>query len=205
MPYTPPTAYPTGPRLDGHAAPGGLTPKIWAIIAAVGVVVVTAAVGITLLFNDSGSPTASTTAKGAGDSGVTDPRGGASDSDSKVRSGPSRHESALPPPIVREPDTFGEVCANGFSLPGHSGWATHSGRGSAQTSCFFANSVLTAYWDQYPSPDEANRVVIAAGTVPCSSTGGECSGDRFVMRCAVSERETWITCTGGKNARVYIY
>src|SRR4029077_19766631 len=119
---------------------------------------------------------------------------------------PRRSDSAaVPPPLVQSPDTFGETCSSGYQLPNKSGWATHSGRGSTETSCFFAHSVLHSYWDQYPSPSEHSRVVIARGKVPCSSTGGECSADQFVMRCAVYGGDSWITCTGGKNARVYIY
>jgi serine/threonine-protein kinase len=65
--------------------------------------------------------------------------------------------------------------------------------------------VLEAYWVQVGTPTKDSKRITAAGTVPCSSTGGECSGDNFVMTCAAQNNEDWITCVGGKNARVYIY
>lgn len=109
------------------------------------------------------------------------------------------------PPVIVGADPRNENCADGIQLPGTSGWASRAGRGSAETSCFFARSVLEAYWAEYPSPSTESRTVQAAGSVPCTTTEGECAGDKFVMHCAVRGRDGWITCTGGKNARVYLY
>lgn len=212
----PPSGYPqlgTQRPAPTGKPPGGIPHKVWMIIAAASVVIaVTAAV--TLLLGGSDSDSAPTARTDVADSGYSDDN----DSDSSeqtlqraerpsARPGTAvdRFSAAPPPPIVREPDTFDKLCASGFQLSGQSGWGTRSGRGSAQTSCFFADSVLHAYWDQHGSPDETSRVVVAEGTVPCGTTGGECSGDRFVMRCAVLARDTWVTCIGGKDARVYIY
>ncbi len=205
--YTPAATGPTGPPIETYPAPTGITPKIWAMIVAAIAVIVCIAVVTTIVVYDTDSPTAATIPSATDDPTFADDHASESDSTSDPDPGADSHryDSAPPPSIVREPDTFGEICASGFHLPGRSDWATRSGRGSSQTSCFFANSVLHAYWNQYSSPNEASRVVIAEGTVPCGTTGGECSGDRFVMRCAVHGQDTWITCSGGKNARVLIF
>lgn len=109
------------------------------------------------------------------------------------------------PVAVADPDGAGQSCADGFHVKGHDGFGTRSVRGSNETSCAFASKVLEAYWVQVGTPTKDPKRITAAGTVPCSSTGGECSGDNFVMACAAQNNEDWITCVGGKNARVYIY
>lgn len=199
----------------GANPPGGLSHKVWAIVAVISVVVIAVTAAVTLLLSGSESDPAPTSRTAIADSHYAEAE--ISDSlpetnqrennrpDPARSSAVDRFQAAPPPLIVREPDTFDEVCASGFQMVGQSGWGTHSGRGSSQTSCFFAQSVLHAYWQQHGTPDGGSRVVVAAGTVPCGTTGGECSGDRFVMRCAVHGQNTWITCNGGKNARVYIY
>jgi len=109
------------------------------------------------------------------------------------------------PVAVADPDGTGHSCADGFHVKGRNGFGTRSVRGSEETSCAFASNVLEAYWVQVGTPMKDSKRITAAGTVPCSSTGGECSGDDFVMTCAAQNNEDWITCVGGKNARVYIY
>jgi serine/threonine-protein kinase len=109
------------------------------------------------------------------------------------------------PVAVADPDGAGQSCADGFHVKGRDGFGTRSVRGSIETSCAFASNVLEAYWVQIGTPTKDSKRITAAGTVPCSSTGGECSGDNFVMTCAAQNNEDWITCVGGKNARVYIY
>jgi serine/threonine-protein kinase len=109
------------------------------------------------------------------------------------------------PVAVADPDGAGQSCADGFHVKGRDGFGTHAVRGSNETSCAFASNVLEAYWVQVGTPTTDSKRITAAGTVPCSSTGGECSGDNFVMTCAAQNNEDWITCVGGKNARVYIY
>ena len=119
--------------------------------------------------------------------------------------------SVPPPGLVQTPDSYGADCSSGIQLPGHSGWATNAGRGTDGTSCQFANSVLTAYWNTYPSPTRDSRQVIAAGSVPCPTVSANapttvpCSGDNFVMACVVNGGDTWITCTGGNDAEVYLW
>lgn len=191
-----------------------VAPKLWVLAAMIGIVVIAMTVTATLMVGGSDPESTPTTRAISADPGYSDDDDAGSGERTSQRTNgrtDSRPEttvdgfSAPPPPFVREPDTFGEVCASGFQVEGRSGWGTRSGRGSNQTSCFFARSVLHAYWDQHGQPDETIRVVVAEGTVPCGTTGGECSADRFVMRCAVLGRDTWITCSGGKNARVYIF
>lgn len=113
-----------------------------------------------------------------------------------------------PPPLVRGPDNSArhEQCDDGWSLSNASGWGTHSGRGSAQTSCFFARSVLLSYWNQHGNASRDARTVSAPGAVDCRSVGaGACDGANFVMQCVSYGTDTWITCTGGNNARVYLF
>jgi serine/threonine-protein kinase len=109
------------------------------------------------------------------------------------------------PVAVADPDGAGQRCADGFHVKGHDGFGTHSLRGSKETSCVFTGRVLEAYWEQVGAPTKDPKRVTAEGTVPCSATGGECRGEIFVMTCAAQDGEAWITCVGGKNARVFIY
>ena len=113
--------------------------------------------------------------------------------------------STAPPPLVQGADASGQTCDGGFSLPNATGWATRSGRGSPQTSCYFAHSVLTSYWSQYHNASRDERQVDAPGQVDCTSTHGRCNGSDFVMDCAALGSESWITCTGGDQAKVYLY
>lgn len=109
------------------------------------------------------------------------------------------------PVAAPDPDGAGQSCAKGFHVKGRDGFGTRSVRGSEETSCAFASKVLEAYWMQVGTPTNDSKRITAAGTVPCRSTGAECSGDNFVMTCAAQNNQNWITCVGGKNARVYIY
>lgn len=52
--------------------------------------------------------------------------------------------------------------------------------------------------------------VVAHGSVGCLSVqkrfpNVQCSGDDFVMNCAIEGADDWITCRGGNNAIVYIF
>jgi len=109
------------------------------------------------------------------------------------------------PVAVADPDGAGQSCADGFHVKGRDGFGSRSVRGSKETSCAFASKVLEAYWVQVGTPTKDSKRITAAGSVPCSATGGECSGNNFVMTCAAQNNEGWVTCVGGKNARVYIY
>lgn len=134
-----------------------------------------------------------------------DPFASSSASAESASPSPTSTSGGGTPVAVADPDGAGQSCADGFHVKGHDGFGTRSVRGSKETSCAFASNVLEAYWVQVGTPTKDSKRITAAGTVPCSSTGGECSGANFVMTCAAQNNEDWITCVGGKNARVYIY
>ncbi|MGH7042026.1 MAG: hypothetical protein ACREFY_07840, partial [Acetobacteraceae bacterium] len=116
--------------------------------------------------------------------------------------------AAATPPLITGPDNTAsqESCDYGYSLNNVTGWGSHAGRGTQDTSCFFAASVLTSYWDRYGNASRQPRTVSAPGAVPCSPGQGElCDGSNFVMQCVAYPPDKWITCTGGKNARVYLF
>jgi serine/threonine-protein kinase len=112
------------------------------------------------------------------------------------------------PPLVAGPDqsSLHQTCDEGFSLPTASGFGTHAGRGTPETSCLFSNSVLTSYWAEYGNASPLPRAVSAPGAVDCSSVPGAlCNGSNFLMHCQQLQGDSWITCTGGNNARVYLW
>ncbi len=115
---------------------------------------------------------------------------------------------AAPPPIVTGPDqsALHQSCDAGFTMANMAGFGTHGGRGSPETSCLFADNVLTAYWSAYGNASPDLRTVAAPGAVDCSTVpGAACSGSNFVMQCQQYPTQSWITCTGGNNARVYLW
>ena len=116
--------------------------------------------------------------------------------------------TAAMPPLVTGPDrsALHQSCDEGFSLPDATGFGTHAGRGTAETSCLFAKGVLTAYWAEYGDASPLPRAVSAPGTVDCASVPGAlCNGSNFLMHCQQEAGDGWITCGGGKNARVYLW
>jgi len=115
-----------------------------------------------------------------------------------------------PPPLVKGPDLSGthDSCDYGYERKGETGFGSHSGRGTPETSCRFAGSVLAAYWDQFGRPTSESRVVSAQGAVACNTvlTNGQgCDGYNFLMQCQVLSGQSYVTCTGGRNARVYVF
>lgn len=197
IPVTPPPQS-SGPAISPVSAKRGRSPLPWILSAVVLVVVVSA---IVLAVNIiGGSTTPSTT------SGSLTPITSKPSSTTTTTTSTSRTPTATAkPPLVPGPDTRNEDCGAGIQLPGQQGWATRAGRGTPETSCLLARSVLESYWAEYPSPSKDQRTVEAAGTVPCTTTGSQCAGDKFVMTCGVNGSDGWITCTGGKNARVYLF
>ena len=86
------------------------------------------------------------------------------------------------PPLVMGADNSlsHENCDAGWSLTTASGWGTHSGRGSAETSCYFARSVLSSYWNEYGNASRTPRTVSAPGAVNCQTVAGaSCDGPNF--------------------------
>lgn len=129
---------------------------------------------------------------------------------SQVPQGPASLPTTIAiPPLIHGSDSSSshQTCDQGFSLPNASGWGSRAGRGTQETSCFFANSVLQSYWARFGSPSRDERVVSAPGAVSCFSvSGAQCdSNGNFIMTCAAYGSDPWITCTGGSNARVYLY
>jgi serine/threonine protein kinase len=121
---------------------------------------------------------------------------------------PAPPQSGGLPPLIQGADNSAqhEQCDAGWSLTNANGFGSHAGRGTAQTSCFFARSVLASYWNEYGNASRAPRSVSAPGAVSCQSVAGAtCDGPDFVMQCAAYGSDNWITCTGGNNARVYLY
>jgi serine/threonine kinase PknH len=111
-------------------------------------------------------------------------------------------------PIVVGPDQskLHQSCDQGFALPTGEGFGTHAGRGTPETSCFFTDSVLRAYWQQYGNASPLPRSVSAPGAVDCATVpGAACDGSNFLMQCQQYTGDDWITCTGGQSARVYLW
>jgi serine/threonine-protein kinase len=115
---------------------------------------------------------------------------------------------AVLPPLITGPDlsTLHQSCDQGFSLPTGTGFGTHAGRGTPETSCLFANSVLTSYWAEYGNASPLPRAVSAPGAVDCKAVPGAlCNGSNFLMHCQQHPGDSWITCVGGSNGRVYLW
>jgi serine/threonine kinase PknH len=127
-------------------------------------------------------------------------------------SGQTADQNAQPtgamPPLLTGPDlsALHQSCDQGFSLPNATGFGTHAGRGTPETSCLFTKSVLTTYWAQYGNASPLPRAVSAPGAVDCMTVPGAlCNGSNFLMHCQTNPGDSWITCTGGNNARVYLW
>lgn len=120
-----------------------------------------------------------------------------------VAAEPATSWAATPPPLVTGADASRRRCDTGIAHPNHTGPGSRAGRGSTATSCLFAYNVLTEYWRMGP-PSKYLRIVNAYGAVPCNPTKAQCLGEQFVMDCQ-DLGQGWITCTGGVDARVYIY
>jgi serine/threonine-protein kinase len=115
------------------------------------------------------------------------------------------------PPLVTGPDqsTTHQSCDQGFQLSTATGYGSHGGRGSPQTSCYFANTVLRTYWNTYGNATNGSRTVSAPGAVDCFTVAGASCDPRntanFLMQCAGDGPNPWIRCTGGKDAVVYLW
>ncbi len=112
------------------------------------------------------------------------------------------------PPLVTGPDqsSLHQSCDDGFAVTTATGFGSRAGRGTPETSCLFTNSVLTSYWAEYGNASPLPRAVSAPGAVNCGTVPGAlCDGSNFLMHCQQSPGDSWITCTGGKNARVYLW
>src|SRR5262249_27526307 len=86
-----------------------------------------------------------------------------------ARPQPTPLPRAVQPPLITGPDlsSLHQSCDQGFSLPTATGFGTHAGRGTPETSCLFADSVLTSYWAEYGNASPLPRAVSAPGAVDC--------------------------------------
>jgi len=122
---------------------------------------------------------------------------------------PSRPTNAAPP-LVTGPDQSAnhQSCDQGFQM-NVTGYGSHGGRGSPQTSCYFANAVLHAYWNTYNNATNGARTVSSPGAVDCFTVAGANCDPKipanFLMQCAGDGANPWIRCTGGKDAVVYLW
>jgi serine/threonine protein kinase len=124
---------------------------------------------------------------------------------------PSRPPAAALPPLVTGPDqsVSHTSCDLGYRLTNATGFGTHGGRGTPETSCYFANTVLVSYWNAYGNGSTAPRTVSAPGAVDCRTVPGASCDSRntanFLMHCEGDGANPWIRCTGGLNAVVYLW
>ncbi len=115
-----------------------------------------------------------------------------------------------PPPPLSGRDTSAnpQDCSGDYFLTGQTSVGTRARRGSPATSCVFTQSVLDAYWTTYGNANRDLRQVSARGAVDCRSILGDrrgCDGANFVMECVGHPGHAFITCTGGREAVVYLY
>ncbi|KUI22813.1 serine/threonine protein kinase [Mycobacterium sp. GA-1285] len=115
-----------------------------------------------------------------------------------------------PPPAVAGLDNSAnpQSCEDDYYLTERSGVGTRSRRGSRETSCFFTRSVLSSYWTTYDDASREPRKVLAPGAVDCRTvlgSGSGCAGPNFVVQCVAHPGDAYITCTGGRDAVVYLY
>ena len=198
----------TARRTGARTSPKWLMPAVIAVVAAV----VLGGIGITIGMVTSQEPPV------AESPDLPDPpvqRPG-TDPDSKGP-GPSPAPTAdplgvgapPPPPLVGKDTSANPTsCTGDFSLPGRNDVGTHARRGSADTSCLFTESVLRAYWSTFSDASRDRRQVLAPGAVDCRSVLGDgtgCNGPNFVMECVARPGDAFITCTGGRDAVVYLY
>jgi serine/threonine-protein kinase len=198
-----PTGSAAGVRDDRPAARGGrwLLPTV-IVLAAVMLGAIGVVIGLLATRGNSGQSASPSSSPGGGPSSQSPQVPPAT-----VAPGVPPAAAGLPP-IVQGPDNSvsHQSCDQGFSVPTASGFGSHAGRGTPETSCYFASSVLTSYWNQYGNASRQPRTVAAPGAVDCNTVpGAQCAGPNFLMQCAASGADNWITCTGGNNARVYLY
>jgi serine/threonine protein kinase len=203
IPPTPPIAYPAmaPPQRDSGAGSGRwVLPTVIVVVGALVLGAIGVVIGI--LANQKSSPSDNSAL-------TTSSRVAASTDYVPTRQVTTTSAApAAPPPLVQGPDQSSshETCDQGVSLTTATGQGSRAGRGTPETSCFFARSVLEAYWAKYGRPTREPRSVTARGAVDCPSTGStNCDGNNFRMLCAGDGSGDWVTCTGGNNAKVYLY
>lgn len=211
-PSTQPPHYPPSGPLPAQQKSSWVVPVVIAVCAAV----LLGVVGVTLVLlnsgdSDQGNPSASGRSSES-EAAPNDESDDPSTTERETSSVPTTSTTTtttttralVPPPIVRGTDANNQSCDDGIAYGTATGPGTRGARGSDATTCLFVRNVLYAYWES-GAPTSAPRTVQALGSVDCRDTGGRCSGEYFIMDCATMGSDDWITCTGGNNARVYIY
>jgi serine/threonine protein kinase len=212
-PSFPPTGPPTGPEpvISGERPAGRGSRWLVLAVIAVSAALVLGAIGIVIGIlakqNSAPAPTAAPTTP------MTVPASTTDQSQSQVTSEPipPRPTAAALPPIVTGADQSSShtTCDQGYQLSNATGFGTHAGRGTPETSCYFANAVLISYWNTYGNASAAPRTVSAPGAVDCFTVPGANCDPRnkanFVMQCAGDGSNPWIKCTGGEDAVVYLW
>lgn len=204
---------PSGPAPASSVESSGdrsrwLIPTIVAVSAALILGAVGVAVGLLANLNSAPAPSAAPVTP------MTFPGAAPSESVSPPISPvpiPSRPGPAALPPLVLGPDqsVSHTNCDQGYQLATTTGFGTRGGRGTQETSCYFANTVLVSYWNAYGNASAATRIVSAPGAVDCVTVPGANCDSRnlanFLMRCSGDGPNPWIKCTGGKDAVVYLW
>jgi serine/threonine kinase PknH len=184
----------------GWVVPTVIAVAVVLVLGAVGVII-----GLLAKMNSTPAPTAEPTSS-ARFSSVTP-----SETQASLTSTESLPSGNIPPPYLTGPDASPDrKTCDIFQQPDRSGFGTRAARGSARTSCFFANSVLNAYWSRYGNASLASRTVSASGAVACNTVPGATNCDpsnsaNFLMQCAGDGSNPWIKCTGGSDAVVYLW
>jgi serine/threonine-protein kinase len=185
--------------------PRWVVPTVVAVSAALILGAIGVIIGLVAKLNSGPTPTASPT---------TFPASTPSESSSPQISPvpiPSRPGAAAPPPVVTGPDQSSShtTCDLGYQFTNATGFGTHAGRGTPETSCYFAHTVLLSYWNAYGDASTAPRTVSAPGAVDCFTVPGASCDPRnranFLMQCAGDGSNPWIKCSGGKDAIVYLW
>jgi serine/threonine protein kinase len=200
FPRPAPAPVPQGERSGGSR----LVPTVIAIAAVLVLGAVGIIIGLLWKMNSTPAPTAEPTTT------ATYPSVTSTATQSRQTSTESLPSGNIPPPLVTGPDLGPQhaTCDGGYQLPTATGFGTRAGRGTPQTSCIFANSVLNAYWHAYGNASLAMRPVSAQGAVSCTTIGVGCDPSNpgnFLMQCAGDGANPWIKCTGGNNAVVYLW
>lgn len=197
-----------GPAKD---VPRWAVPSIVAICAAVVLTAVGVIVGYLAKLNSPSEPTAAPMTAMTYPSAAESTTAESQSPRTPSVAAPTVPAVGTPPPLVTGPDQTGshQTCDAGYQAPGETGFASHSGRGSIDTSCVFSQNVLLSYWSTYGSASLAPRTVSAVGAVPCNTVSGASCDPRnpanFLMQCGQDGTDNWLRCIGGKDAVVYLW
>jgi serine/threonine kinase PknH len=185
-----------------------LVPAVIAVSAALVLGAIGVVIGLLAKQNSTPAPTAAPTTPTTFPASTTDQGQSPQIPPAPI---PPRPTAAATPPIVTGPDQSisHTSCDLGYRLTNATGFGTHAGRGTPETSCYFANTVLISYWNAYGNASTGLRTVSAPGAVDCVTVPGASCDPRnaanFLMQCSGDGSNPWIKCTGGKDAVVYLW